>query len=180
MVEDLELMQEEKEIRQSCVWGGHASSLQLVLSKETRESLSERCLSNKLAEVGCQQLSTATQSSWKDSSHGRSVVTHVCAKLSLPCGPHPQHYSERPEGRKRDHTKWIWGQPGQLLHLWELAGHPTELDRQQNKGQVRPKPWKWVTIFVTHTHTLVRRDNSPFTILQFYLHLFRFFMNICV
>ena len=156
---------------------GHASSLQLVLSKETRESMSERCLSNnQKGEVGCQQLSTDTQITGQRFSPWTSAVTHVCAK-HITVWPHPQHYSEAWRQKVRPYRV-------DLRSAWSAAPvgtswHPTELDIAGIRDKWGPNLGNG-SQHLWHTHTLVRRDNFPFTILQLYLHLFRFFMNICV
>ena len=130
--------------------GGHASSLRLVLSKETTESLSERCLSNnQKGEVGGQQPSTASQTPGQRFSPWTSAVTHEWALSTLPCGP-THSITQRPEGRKWGHTEWIWGRSWSAAPVGKLA--PRRTGHSRNKGQVRPKPWKWVTSCDIHTH----------------------------
>ena len=128
--------------------GGHASSLRLVLSKETTESLSERCLSNnQKGEVGGQQPSTATQTPGQRFSPWTSAVTHEWALSTFVAPPTALLRDLKAESEAiQSGSEVCHGQ----LHLWE-SWHPEELDTAGIRDRWGPNLGNESQV-VTYTH----------------------------
>lgn len=140
----------KKELRQNCVWrwpclqssagtvqGDHGVAVWKVSQQQPKGG------SGRSAALHCHPDHWAKILPMDVCSHPWVSAKHITI------GP-THSITQRPEGRKWGHTEWIWGRSWSAAPVGELATHRTGHSR--NKGQVRPKPWKWVTRFVTYTH----------------------------